>query len=219
MEYTKQIVEHYTKHRDSYRSTDKIIFPLAKKLGIKNKVILDFGCGHGVDTMKFVKLGAKKVVGIDPSKAMIDLAKRHNHHRKIEFIKTDGKKLPLKNNQFDLVFANFVVHYLEDTKKQFTEIARVLNQGGYFLAIFNCLTSDVKLINKRVPMVLGKGENSTRIHIMSKSAKEIKDNLMAAGFKIIKFTNISNPDAKIDPHYNNKHKFKKQPKLLVALKI
>ena len=215
-EYTKKVVDHYTKHRNSYRSTDRIAFPLAQKLGIKNKTILDFGCGHGVDSMKFVKLGAKKVLGIDPSKPMIDLAKKENKHSKIKFVKTNGKILPLKAQQFDLVFANFVVHYLKDTKKQFKEIARMLKPGGYFLAVFNCLTSDDKLINHRVPMLLGRGNQQTRIHILSKSPDEIKTNLRKAGFMINKFSRVANPDAMIDLGYKNAYGFQKQSFVFIA---
>lgn len=217
-EYSKKIVDHYTQHRNSYRSTDSIVFPLVKKTGIKNKVILDFGCGHGVDCMKFVKLGAKQVVGIDPSKPMIDLAKRVNSNSKIRFIATDGNTLPLKSSQFDLVFANFVIHYLKDTQQQFAEIARVMKPGGHFIAVFNCLTANQKFINKRVLMLLGKGKEATRIHVLSKSPEEIKTSLEIAGFEIKKFSRIANPDANIDPAYDNKYGFKKNPIIFVAQK-
>ncbi len=218
-EYPQKVVDHYTQHRNSYRSTDSIVFPLVKKIGIKDKVILDFGCGHGVDAVKFVELGAKKVVGIDPSKPMIDLAKQVNSNSKIKFIVTDGNTLPLKGNQFDLVFANFVIHYLKDTEQQFAEIARVLKPGGYFVAVFNCLTTDLNLINKRVPMLLGRGKESTRIHVLSKSPDEIKASLELANFKIKKFSRIANPDAKIDPAYDNKYELRKNPIIFVAQKL
>lgn len=218
-EYPQKVVDHYTQHRNSYRSTDSTVFPLVKKTGIKDKVILDFGCGHGVDALEFVKLGAKKVVGIDPSKPMIELAKQVNSNPKIKFIATDGNTLPLKGNQFDLVFANFVIHYLKDTKQQFGEIARVLKPGGYFIAVFNCLTTDLKIINKRVPMILGKGKEKSRIHIVSKSPEEIKNSLQKSGLNIISFSRIANPDAKVDPEYKNIYGFKKQSFVFVARKI
>jgi ubiquinone/menaquinone biosynthesis C-methylase UbiE len=217
-EYTREVVEHYSQHRNSYRSTDQIVFPLAGKIGIRNKVILDFGCGQGIDAMKFVKLGARQVVGVDISKPMIDLAKKENSHRKIKYIKLNSKKLPLKGNQFDLVFANFVVHYLENTNQQFKEIARVLKPGGHFLAVFNCLTTKDKYINKKVLIHLGKGKSATRINVLSKSPSEIKNSLTVAGLKIVQFRRIANPDARIDPNYNNKYHFRKMPILMLARK-
>lgn len=117
-EYSQKVVDHYTHYRNSYRSTDSTVFPIVRKIGTKNKAILDFGCGHGVDCMKFIKLGARVVVGIDPSKPMINLAQQVNNNPKIKYIATQGNALPLKACQFDLVFANFVVHYLKDTQKQ-----------------------------------------------------------------------------------------------------
>lgn len=218
-EYPKKVVDHYTKHRNSYRSTDNIVFPLLNKTGIKNKIILDFGCGHGVDCMKFVKLGAMNVVGIDPSKPMIEMAKQVHSDPKIKYMATDGNTLPLKASQFDLVFANFVVHYLKNTKQQFSEIARVLKPGGHFVAVLNCLTTNQKYINKRVPMILGKGKEATRIHVLSKSPREIKTNLENSGLKILKFSRIANPDAKIDPAYDNQYGFRKNPILFVIQKL
>lgn len=218
-EYTQEVVNHYTQHRDSYRSTDATVFPLLKRIGIIDKVTLDFGCGHGVDCMKFIKLGARQVVGVDPSKPMINLARQVNHHPQIKFIANNGKTLPLKDRQFDLVFANFVIHYLKDTQKQFSEIARVLKPGGRFVAVFNCLTGDMKLINKRVSMLLGKGKQVTRIHVLSKSPDEIRTSLSKANFKIEKFVRIANPDAKIDPLFDNKYGFKKHPILFIAQRL
>lgn len=219
MEYTKKVVERYTKYRDNYRLTDPITFGFIKSLGLKNKVILDFGCGQGTDSMKFVNLGAKVVVGTDQSRAMIDLAKKENHHCKIQFIKTDGRTLPLTNGQFDIVFANYVIHYFRNTKQQFMEISRVLKKGGHFLAVYNCLTSNSKLVNRRVPMVLGKGISETHINIFSKSPQGIKNNLKDAGLELIEHLQVANPVARIDPAYSNKLGFKRRTFLLLSKKV
>jgi SAM-dependent methyltransferase len=42
---------------------------------IKDKVVIDFGCGYGSDAIEIAKRGAKMVVGIDIRKKLLDAAK------------------------------------------------------------------------------------------------------------------------------------------------
>ncbi|MEQ1561531.1 MAG: class I SAM-dependent methyltransferase, partial [Nitrospira sp.] len=94
MAYSKDLAKKYATNRDKYKSSDKMLLPFLKKVGIKSKVILDFGCGDGPETEKFLKMKAQKVVGADPSGEMVRLAKL----RKLNgatFIKNNGKTLPL----------------------------------------------------------------------------------------------------------------------------
>jgi ubiquinone/menaquinone biosynthesis C-methylase UbiE len=219
MQYNKKLSSRYTQFRNNYSSTDATFFPMVKKLGIKNKVILDFGCGQGIDATKFIALGAKQVVGTDPSQAMIDIAKKNHRHAKITYINNKSATLPLTNGFFDLAFANFVIHYLQDTEKHFKEIVRVLKPGGSLIAIFNCLTSGKKSLNKVVPMQLGINDRATVVHIFAKSTAEIRASATAARLKIQKLTRVANPDAQIQPGFNNKLGFKKQTYILVAQKI
>lgn len=217
-DYDNNHAAHYAKFRNNYRSTGRLVWSQLEKIGIKNKIILDFGCGQGIDTLAFMEKGAKKVIGIDPSQAMIDIAKQ-SRIKGSEFIRTNGKTLPFKANQFDLVFADFVVHYLKDTKKQFAQIYRVMKPGASFIAVFNCLTNDDRLVNKIVPMTLGKGEGQSIVHVYSKSRHQIKEHLQQAGFVIELFDRIANPDAHLAPGYDNKFKFRKYPLLFVATKL
>lgn len=192
-----------------------MLLPFLKKVGIKNRVILDFGCGDGPESEKFLGMKANKVVGVDPSGEMIRLAKL----RKLNgatFIKTDGNILSLKSNEFDLVYSRFVLHYIKDLKSQFLEISRVLKPKGYFLALFQSLTDNPKFINKTVPIILGKDKNATKIKILSKSVDDIRNDLMKAELKIIKFIEVKNTDAHIDPKYKNKYNFKNKTYIVFA---
>lgn len=40
---------------------------------LKEKTVLDLGCGFGVNCKEFINLGAESVVGIDISKKMLNL--------------------------------------------------------------------------------------------------------------------------------------------------
>lgn len=217
MAYSKTLAKKYATNRDRYRSADNFLSPFFKKTGIKGKAILDFGCGDGPESARFISLGAKKIVGIDPSAEMVRLAKE----RKLPnttFVNNDGVTIPLKNNQFDLVYARFVLHYIKDLKSQFVEIERVLKRGGYFLAIFQCLTNDPKLVNKSVPINLGQGKNMIEFNIFAKSPDEVKNAVEEAQLKLTKLLEVENKDAQIDSKYKFKHKFKKTTYILLAQK-
>lgn len=219
MKYTKIISKKYSANRTKYRSTNKYTIPLVKKANLKGRSVLDFGCGDGSDTEMFIKMKAKEIIGVDTSASMIVLAKKkYKGIKEVKFTQTKGIKLPLKSNHFDFVFSHFVLHYIKDTKKQFAEIAQVMKKGATFIAVFNCLTDDKKLINKKVPLRLGKGANVLVITILSKASEEIKSNLNAVGFEVIKFSKISNRDAKIDSAYRNSNKFKEETVLFLARK-
>ncbi|MEN7982053.1 MAG: class I SAM-dependent methyltransferase [Nanoarchaeota archaeon] len=96
---------------------------------IKNKKILDFGCGTGIYAKFLTKKGAK-VKGFDISKEMLNIAKRENP--KLDLKKGSGYKIPFKE-KFDIILASLVVHYLKDWDKMFREVGRVLKKDGFFI--------------------------------------------------------------------------------------
>jgi ubiquinone/menaquinone biosynthesis C-methylase UbiE len=218
MAYSKALAVAYATNRNQYKSSDGLLNNLLTKVGVKGKTILDFGCGDGPEAEKFILMKARKVVGIDPSSEMIKLAKK----RKLQnatFIKSDGKLIPLKNDQFDVVYARFVLHYIKNLKPQFSEISRVLKGKGYFLTIFQCLTDNPKLLNKLIPLNLGRGSAVTKIKIFSKSVDEVRSVVKDANLKIIKFVEVKNTDSHIDSKYKNKRKFKNTTHVLLVQKV
>lgn len=54
--------------------------PAMKKLlpDLQGKTVLDIGCGYGHNCLDFIKRGAKKVIGIDISEKMLDVAKKES---------------------------------------------------------------------------------------------------------------------------------------------
>lgn len=91
--------------------------------------VLDIGCGPGNSTNALSKTGAN-VTGIDFSQKMIDAA--INKYPEIDFKHADAENIPEKDNTFDAVISNYVVHHLADPVKVFSEVARVLKPNGRF---------------------------------------------------------------------------------------
>jgi ubiquinone/menaquinone biosynthesis C-methylase UbiE len=128
--------EYYNtrKHKSggSYFYNELLEFPTTLKLlgNVKEKKILDLGCGPGIHSKKLSDQGAK-VKGIDISKELIEIAK--NEAPKVEFKVGDINKLPYKDAEFDIVFASLVMGHLKEWDKALSEIKRVLRRDGFFV--------------------------------------------------------------------------------------
>ena len=70
---------------------------------IKNKRVLDLGCGFGEHCKRFIDCGAKKVVGIDISEKMLEVARNENSDPNIIYINMPMEKIAELNEQFDIV--------------------------------------------------------------------------------------------------------------------
>jgi len=96
---------------------------------IKGKKLLDVGCGAGVHIKKYVEKGAK-CSGLDISKTLIELAKKRCP--KSEFKVGSMSNMSYPKGSFDIVTSSLAIHYVDDLKKVFKEINRVLGKGGLF---------------------------------------------------------------------------------------
>jgi len=97
---------------------------------IKNKNILDVGCGDGVISYLLAKNGAK-VVGIDNSKIAINFAKEKCRDLKnVEFLVASAYKLPFESKIFDYIVSSEVIEHLNNPDKMLYEVKRVWNGKG-----------------------------------------------------------------------------------------
>ncbi|RJQ32825.1 class I SAM-dependent methyltransferase, partial [Candidatus Parcubacteria bacterium] len=103
-----------------------------KKLpDLKGKTVLCIGCGTGEECERLKSLGAKKVVGIDVSKGLIDFAKKS--YPDLEFHVMDMEKLAFADGSFDFVYSSLTMHYIKDWTRALRGIHRVLEKSGTFL--------------------------------------------------------------------------------------
>lgn len=99
---------------------------------IKDKVVLDIGCGPGrfVDTS--LLLGAGLVVAIDYSSA-IDAAKNNfSNSDKILFVQGDALNLPFKDCMFDYAYSIGVLHHTPNPEDGVNEAFRVIKEKAEF---------------------------------------------------------------------------------------
>jgi len=84
---------------------------------VTDKTILDVGCGSGVYAVDFARRGARRVVGVDFSDKMLELAsqeaEQHGVVDRCKFIRADFLELDLKE-MFDVSIAMGVFDYIPD---------------------------------------------------------------------------------------------------------
>jgi len=98
---------------------------------IKNKVVLDVGCGEGRYSYALHKMGAKKVIGLDYGK------KPKNFPKKIKYISGSVLNLKFRKNSFDLVFCNGRLSHTKNWEVGLKEIFKVCKKEGWiWLSLF-----------------------------------------------------------------------------------
>ncbi len=101
------------------------------------EVVLDLGCGGGID----VFLAAKRVgpsgiaYGLDMTDEMLALAEANKKKAglpNVEFLKGEMESIPLPDNSVDVIISNCVINLSPDKDKVLREAFRVLKPGGRF---------------------------------------------------------------------------------------
>lgn len=99
-------------------------------IGAGNEV-LDIGCGPGTASFIAKESGAARVVGVDISAGMLEIAReRALGFAGMEFLEGNALDLPVPAQSFDVVISNFGVIFAPDPARAVAEMARVLRAGG-----------------------------------------------------------------------------------------
>jgi len=100
---------------------------------VKNKRVLDAGCGPGAYSEWLIKHGAE-VVAVDVSPKMIELAKqRLGETENVRLADLSQPLSFLESASFDIVLSPLVLEYIEDWRSTFAEFYRVLRPQGHFI--------------------------------------------------------------------------------------
>lgn len=112
---------------------DPVMFKLIGN--IKNKMILEIGCGNGYLARLLAKKGAK-VTGTDFSKKLITFSIEREKLQPlgIKYFVRDAVNLHgLKNKSFNMVIANMCLMDIANAGGVVREVLRVLKKNGYFV--------------------------------------------------------------------------------------
>src|SRR5581483_136236 len=75
--------------------------------------VLDLGCGDGGFGRWCIEHGATRVVGVDLSRRMLQLARERTADRRISFVRSAIEQAAFTAVSFDLVVSSYALHYVE----------------------------------------------------------------------------------------------------------
>lgn len=103
----------------------------------KGNTVVDLGAGAGNDVFvaRSIIGDTGKVIGIDMTEEMIDLANKNNEQlgfTNVDFRLGEIEDLPVDEDSTDVVISNCVLNLVPDKEKAFAEIYRILKKDGHF---------------------------------------------------------------------------------------
>ncbi len=121
-------------HNEPNRYSIQLYHYLADQVEIKNKNIVEIGCGRGGGlsyiTGKFSPSSAK---GIDLVKKAVLFCNRHHKLEGLSFSQGDAQNLSLENNTCDVVINVESSHRYPSMSSFLKEVSRILRPEGHFL--------------------------------------------------------------------------------------
>jgi SAM-dependent methyltransferase len=128
-----------------------------KLLGnVKDKDVLEIGCGGGQNAIALAKWGARSV-GLDISEKQIRHARKLATEEgvKVSFHVRNMEDLSIFNDEtFDIVLSSFAIEYADDIPRVLSEVFRVLRKKG--LLVFAMVHP---IIGRGRPIRYGKGRS------------------------------------------------------------
>lgn len=130
-----EILKYYKAHQilknkywDLY---DLVAKNILKNIKINGGEVLDVACGYGglVSGLRGNCIDFE-YVGIDISKAMIQIGKKYYSDSKTKFVLMPANKMEFRNESFDIVLCKDSFHHFNNPVVVLKEMYRVLKKGG-----------------------------------------------------------------------------------------
>ena len=185
---TKKVTDFYKKSPfPNYKDTDNKSTILTK--GNKNllaaqfkkfigyrKNVLEVGCGTGQLSIYFSIGSNNNIVGLDPTIDSLSLANnfaKKNEITNISFVNADIFDDVLKDDFFDFIWCNGVLHHTKDPYVAFEILIKSLKKEGYVLiGLYNKIGRIRTIVRKHLYRVFGK----RFLMIADPTLKNFKDN-------------------------------------------
>ena len=186
---------------------------LAAKACLENKpkTVLDLGCGTGDLTISIARLAEKntEIIGLDFSQPMLERAQKKaakaDVGKLVRFIHGDATRLPFPDAHFDCVGISFAFRNLTYknplAQAHLAEVKRVLKPGGRYVIVESSQPENrlVRMLFHLylrlfvMPLGIMLSGNTGAYRYLAESARrfypppEVRDMLMAAGFKDVRY--------------------------------
>ncbi len=107
-------------------------------------VVVDIGCGPGAAARRAASRGAAEVVGIDPSRPMLRVARLLTRSRAVRYVEGEAEAVPLPDGSATVVWSLATIHHWDDVDRALEEVHRVLQAGGRFLVTERARSEDAQ---------------------------------------------------------------------------
>jgi SAM-dependent methyltransferase len=101
---------------------------------VQGKDTVDLGCGDGGLCRDLAALGARSVIGVDPSGRMLELAGKRTTDERIRYIRQFAENVDLPVGSADLVVSSLAFHYVADLGSLLCQVSSWLRPGGRLVA-------------------------------------------------------------------------------------
>lgn len=108
----------------------RLMIKLMDVLNLKNKEVLDVGCGSAILSLYAATRGAHKVHAVDMDKDAILSARKNIRLNRASAIQTSCKDLRRVNGTYDVILANIDIGTFRATS---SKISRLLRKNGYLV--------------------------------------------------------------------------------------
>lgn len=219
--YNKETVENYFKtisddpKEKNEGGSEKFLSSLIPK-SLKDKTVLDLGCGDCRYSEVFCEREAKRVVATDLSSSMLERAKVRKSEKKLnqlELIRADLDDLPIEKNKFDLIFSRFSLMHSGKIEQVIKILESLLSDGGEILTEVSIVANQdekEKIEIEKAPISFALAINDKEVEL--KNFPYFEDEYIKAfedaGLKIEVFEKFPTNDMVIDKSYLNRDKIK-----------
>jgi SAM-dependent methyltransferase len=173
--------------------------------------VVELGCGTAYFSAWLARRGAR-IVGVDPTPAQLETARRLQHETGIEFplLEAVGEDVPLPDSSFDLVLSEYGASLWADPYRWIPEAARLLRPGGRLIFLSNstvcalCMTMDgvgEQLVRAQFELGLVEWPDTHEVEFHLAHGDWI-DLLRAKGFEVERLVELyAQPDADTHTYY------------------
>lgn len=110
---------------------------IAEHIKLKDKLVLDIGCGNGYYALRMQAMGAKLVVGVDPSWLFVFqflALQKYLVHSQYAFVLPFAlEELPASLTGFDTIFSMGVLYHRQEPQAHLIQVHQLLENGGQLI--------------------------------------------------------------------------------------
>jgi [ribosomal protein S5]-alanine N-acetyltransferase len=153
----------------------------------RGKSILDVGCGAAPLLRRLQGRGARRLVGIEASRGLVELA-RAGTTGEVTIYQGDAEEVlaQLAGSNFDCVVSSLVIHYINPLEPLFRRVVGALAPGGRFLISTNIPATE----SSSEPVYEWWPKLGIEVARFDQSESLLRDSLRDAGFEHVEITEI-----------------------------